>query len=52
MFVLSVVIYPISANEIKCQMFHLENDGQGDKGENQDLHDLTANVYISEFFRI
>ena len=34
MFALSITIYDIFANQIKRQKFDLENDGQGQGGEN------------------
>ena len=53
LLILSVPIYEILANQIKCQKFALKNEGQGHKGENRDLHHSTANVctYI-DFLRI
>ena len=37
MFVGSVTIYDIYANQIKCQKFDLENEGHGQGGEKGDL---------------
>ena len=52
MIALSVTIYEIFTSPIKCQRFDLENEGEGQEGENQNVCHLTGNVwfYIGVFF--
>ena len=51
-FVLSLIIFEIFANRIKCQKFNLESDCQSQGGEKWDLRHLTGNaqIYIGDFF--
>ena len=43
MIAVSVAIYEIFTNQLKCQKVNLGNEGQGKKKEKQDLCQLTAN---------
>ena len=64
LYLMAIVLFALSlspftsylqiANQIKCQKFDLENEGQDQEEEKLDLHHLTGNVrfYISAFFRI
>ena len=45
MFALSLTIYEIFENQIKCKMFYLKNEGQGQVGK-RDLRHSTGNVRI------
>ena len=53
MFALPLTIYKLIANQIKCHMFDLKNEDQGQGGKKQNLHHLTTNIrfYIGEFFQ-
>ena len=44
MFAISLTVDDIFANQIKCPMFDLENEGQGQRGEKSDLRHSTGNV--------
>ena len=46
MFAKSLTIYKIFANQINCQQFDLENEGQGHRRVRQDLCHLTGNDSI------
>ena len=51
MFSLSITVYEIFADLIKCQKFDLENEEQDQEGEKRNLHHSTGNVrfYINAF---
>ena len=54
MFALSLTVYEIFANLIKCENFYLENEGQGEGREKGNLCHSTGNArfHIGDFFII
>ena len=52
MFALSLTVYEIFTNKIKCQTFDLENEGEGQGGEKRDWRNSTGNfeLHVGEFF--
>ena len=50
MSAISVTIYEIFANQMKCKKFDLENECQGQRGEKLDLRHSIENVRLVFFF--
>ena len=46
MFALSLTVYKILANEIKCKTFDFENEDQGPGGEERKLQHWSGNVRL------
>ena len=53
MLALSIAVFEIIANQIKCQKFDLENEGQAQLEEKLDLRRSTGNCrfYLADFFQ-
>ena len=52
-FSISVAIYEIFTNQIKCKMSDLENESHGKEWKKWDLFHFTGNdwIYIGDFFQ-